>query len=93
MISEDNDGMIKELVVGKKRGQYSPRVRCFALSLSFYSQKAYLYVKKYFKKLPALSTIKSWYRSIDGEPSLSDEAREAIFNRLDAMESLVYMQP
>ncbi|CAD6208873.1 GSCOCG00010695001-RA-CDS, partial [Cotesia congregata] len=54
-------------------------VRSFALSLHFYSPKAYRYVREKFNnKLPSVSTIKSWYRVVDGSPGFTDESFKAI---------------
>lgn len=64
---------------GKICQQYPERIRCFALTLHYYSPKAYNYVRETFKNtLPAISTIRSWYASIDGSPGISPEAMEAI---------------
>ena len=58
---------------------YTRQVRSFALSLHFYSPKVYKYVGETFNKhLLSISTIKSWYRVIDGSPGFTDESFKAI---------------
>ncbi|KAJ3622371.1 hypothetical protein MTP99_002886 [Tenebrio molitor] len=63
----------------KKKGQYSPEIRSFALTLHFYSPKAYNYVRKHWNKLlPHPSTLRQWYRVVDGSPGFTKEAFDAI---------------
>lgn len=70
--------IIKNMKIKDGRG-YSPQVRSFALSLHFYSPKAYRYVREKFNnKLLSVSTIKSWYRVVDGSPGFTDESLKAI---------------
>ena len=64
---------------GNKKGKYAPELRSFALTLHFYSKKAYLYVKKVFNTcLPHTSTIKKWYQVVDGSPGFTKEALEVL---------------
>lgn len=64
---------------GKQSKKYSPKIRTFALTLHFYSPRAYRYVRQYFhRNLPAISTIRNWYSSINGAPGFSKEALEMI---------------
>jgi hypothetical protein len=62
--------LIKRLVMQKKRknlGEYPPELRSFALTLKFYSTKAYNYVRKSFDLgLPHVNVIRSWYSSMNG---------------------------
>lgn len=61
------------------REKYSPALRMFALTLQFYSTKAYNYVRETFDfTLPHPSTITKWYSSINGEPGFTGEAMNAI---------------
>ncbi|KAL3210733.1 hypothetical protein MRX96_008674 [Rhipicephalus microplus] len=61
------------------RDKYSPALRAFALTLQFYSTKAYNYVRETFQcSLPHPSTITKWYSSINGEPGFTSEAINAI---------------
>lgn len=62
---------------------YKPCLRQFALSLHYYSPKAYNYVRyKFYNALPHPKTLAKWYRSVDGEPGISTEAIEAIKRRV-----------
>lgn len=63
----------------KCRGKYSTELRTFALTLHFYSPKAYKYVRNTWGKLlPSISTLKQWYRVVDGEPGFTKESFDAI---------------
>lgn len=71
--------IFKRLVKGPSREKYGEDIRRFALTLSFYSTKAYNYVRETFNKsLPHVSTISKWYQSIDGSPGFTQEAFNAL---------------
>lgn len=75
----DNMQLVDKLKEGKLKGKYPPEIRQFALTLSFYSQKAYEYVRNILGvDLPARSTMQSWYSVIDGKPGVTKEALEAV---------------
>lgn len=58
---------------------YSPELRTFALTLNFYSPRAYRYVRKVFDTcLPHPRTLRKWYETVDGQPGLSSEAFHAL---------------
>lgn len=58
---------------------YPPELRAFALTLNFYSAKAYNFVRDTFDLcLPHPITISKWYRSVNGSPGFSSEAFDAI---------------
>jgi len=69
-------------VLNRKKGlrkKYSAELRKFALTLSFYSSKAYAYVRQTFKNLlPELSTIRKWYAALNGRPGFTDEVFHAL---------------
>lgn len=66
------------------RMQYSPALRSFALTLFYYSPKAYNYVRdKMNSALPAPSTLRSWYNSIDGEAGFTTESFEALSRKVE----------
>jgi len=77
---------VKEFIVrtiknGKSvsRRKYPPALRSFALTLHFYSPRAYNYVRKKMNlALPAPSVLRSWYSSIDGEPGFTSESFETL---------------
>ncbi|KAL1510058.1 hypothetical protein ABEB36_004713 [Hypothenemus hampei] len=63
----------------KKKSCYSPELRSFALTLHFYSPKAYNYVRKHWEKLlPHPSTVRQWYRVVNGDPGFTQEAFNAM---------------
>ncbi len=62
-----------------KKTFYDPDIRKFALTLEFYSAKAYRYVRKVWKNLlPAPSTMRNWYRQVKGAPGYCEEALQAL---------------
>lgn len=53
--------------------KYSPQLRSFALTLHFYSPRAYNFVRNTFDTcLPHTRTIEKWYQSINGQPGFTD---------------------
>lgn len=54
-------------------------MRAFALTLHFYSNKAYNYVReKFINSLPSPRTISKWFQSIEGSPGFCKEALSAL---------------
>ena len=74
--------LMKRLMTQKEKknpGAYPPELRSFAMTLKFYSAKAYNYVRKSFDLgLPCASVIRSWYSSMDGEPGFTKDAMAAL---------------
>ena len=74
--------LMKRLVTQKKKknaGAYPLELRTFAMTLKFYSAKAYKYVRKSFDLgLPHPSVISSWYNVMNGEPGFTKEALTAL---------------
>ncbi|XP_026667506.1 uncharacterized protein LOC113464040 [Ceratina calcarata] len=69
------ESVVKEIQTGKVNGQYPPGLRAFALTVNFYSPKAYNYIRQVFQnKLPSPSTIRAWYSTTDGSPGFTKEA-------------------
>ena len=72
--------IMKRLVRAKDKdapsqGKYPPALRAFALTLNFYSAKAYRFVRKTFNlQLPHPSVIRKWYSNIDGKPGFTAES-------------------
>lgn len=63
----------------QKGGTYPPEIRSFALTLQFYSSKAYEYVRNEFKDcLPHPETIRLWHQVIDGSPGFTKQALDLI---------------
>ncbi|CAH1981442.1 unnamed protein product [Acanthoscelides obtectus] len=88
MISENAqymlDGSIAEDIFnkiqrGRKKEKYSAEPRRFALTVHFYSKKAYNYVRtKLNKILPHTSTITKSYATVNGSPGFLTEALQAL---------------
>ena len=63
----------------KNPGAYPKELRSFAMTLKFYSAKAYKFVRERFDLgLPHPSVISSWYNVMDGEPGFTKEALTAL---------------
>jgi len=62
-----------------KNAKFSPAIRSFALTLQFYSSKAYTFVRKHFNNLlPHPSTLRKWYCVIKGELGFTEESFAAL---------------
>lgn len=71
--------LIRRFLQGPKIQKFSPQLRAFALTLHFYSAKAYNYVRDTFNKsLPHPRTLSRWYQSVDGSPGFTKEAFNAL---------------
>lgn len=59
--------------------KYTAGLKTFALTLHFYSPKAYEYVRKKFETyLPHTRTIKRWYMSVDARTGFTRESLNAL---------------
>lgn len=78
--SEMLERILTDKTTGKlSRDTYPPVLRAFALTLHFYSEKAYKYVRKSFDfVLPLPSTIRKWYSGVNGQPGFTQEAFSAL---------------
>ena len=62
------------------KSKYPEVLKAFAITLQFYSTKAYNYVRRTFHlALSHPSTIRRWYQSINGKPGFTQEAFHALF--------------
>jgi hypothetical protein len=81
--------LMKRVKSNKKSGKgcvYSPELKSFALTLQFYSAKAYSFVRKTFNlALPSQSQIRRWYSKIPADPGFTKPAFDAL--KLKAAES------
>nr|CAI5861024.1 unnamed protein product [Callosobruchus analis] len=67
--------VFNRLLKGPSKQKYTPALRSFALTLHFYSPKAYSFVRKFFNSsLPHPVTVSKWYRNIDGSPGWNEVA-------------------
>lgn len=64
---------------GITKQQFSPALRTFALTLHYYSPKAYEYVRNTFNTcLPHTRTLRAWYSSIHGDAGFTTESFAAL---------------
>lgn len=87
-----SNSKILERQLLKNRGkpvnkQFDSRLRSFALTLHYYSPRAYEYVRQEFNNcLPHCKTISKWYQSIHGKPGIMLEAVNAIKQRSNSVD-------
>ena len=62
-----------------KRYRYSEELRSFAITLKFYSSKAYNFVRKTLNlALPHPAQIRKWYSKVPAEPGFTEPAFDAL---------------
>lgn len=90
--SESVVGLLKELLelqaIGKV-SQYSQQMRKFALTLHFYSAKAYSYLRK-FVKLPHPRTLRQWAMSVGGHPGFTEESFAKIASEVEGSTNIIF---
>eukprot|EP00112_Aurelia_sp_Birch-Aquarium-sp1_P019768 Seg4956.1 transcript_id=Seg4956.1/GoldUCD/mRNA.D3Y31 product="DNA transposase THAP9" protein_id=Seg4956.1/GoldUCD/D3Y31 len=81
---------MKRLTSGKVSGKgkkYPPQLRSFALTLQFYSAKAYDFVRKTFNlALPRQSQARRWYSKVPAEPGFTQPAFQALSAKVQEAE-------
>jgi len=71
-VSQELINRMKKVKKGQGR-KYSPLLKSFALTLQFYSTKAYNFVRNTFDKaLPHQRYIRQWYSKIPAEPGFTE---------------------
>ena len=74
--------LLKRVKSNKKSGKgrvYSPELKSIALTLQFYSSKAYSFLRKTFNlALPSQSQIRRWYSKIPADPGFTQPAFNAL---------------
>ena len=82
--------VMKRTTPGKVYGRgrkYSPQLRSFALTLQFYSTKAYEFVRKTFNlALPHQSQVRRWYSKVPAEPGFTKPAFQALSAKVQEAE-------
>ncbi|KAK7879526.1 hypothetical protein WMY93_033763 [Mugilogobius chulae] len=75
MMDSSFSGVTKELLRRMEKGnksKVSEELRSFAMTLHFYSAKAYSYVRESFDlALPHPDTIRNWYREVSSDPGFT----------------------
>lgn len=70
--------IVKRKLSGKKT-EFSEELQKFAVTLQYYSSKAYNFVRKQFSNiLPHPRTISNWYQNISGEPGFTNESFQTL---------------
>ena len=71
---------MRDMLERNGRVKYPASIRQFAVTLHFYSPKAYQFVRKTWKNLlPAISTLGTWYnKAVEGKPGFTNEAFAAL---------------
>ena len=66
----------KKLTVSKNTKEVYPEpLKNFAMTLHFYSPKAYHYIRQVFNlSLPHESALRRWYTNVDGSPGFTDQS-------------------
>lgn len=86
-IAVGNADLLKRIIY-KSKGipltrKFSSALRTFAVTLHYYSPRAYFYVRDTSDSfLPHLRTLKKWYCCVDGEPGFNKEALAFIKERI-----------
>ncbi|XP_047129514.1 putative uncharacterized protein DDB_G0286901 [Hydra vulgaris] len=89
-MSESTKQLFCRIFQGKVKKHYPPELRSFALTLNFYSAKAYSYVRKTFNiALPHPRTIQKWYESVDCSPGFSKEALVTLHSKVKEAQKIV----
>ena len=77
--------MLKRITNKSGKGvRYSPALRSFALTLQFYSTKAYEYVRRTFDlSLPHQRQIRRWYSKIQADPGFTEASFAALMKKVE----------
>lgn len=98
-IITENFGKNAELfkrLLAKNKGNSGPKkygecLRSFALTLNFFSPRAYCFVRDYFNKiLPHPKTLSKWYSSISGQPGFTTEALNMLRLKAESSETPIF---
>lgn len=88
--------LMKRMLTNSKRGKvgrqkFDKVLRSFALTLQFYSSKAYEYVRETFNlALPSQRIIRNWLSNISCEPGFSQPAFDSLKVKVSHNKSLSY---
>jgi hypothetical protein len=67
--------MLRKKLYGCKTSAYTEQLRSFAMTLHFYSAKAYDFVRRSFRMaLPHPQTLRKWCSAVEGKPGFTAEA-------------------
>jgi len=73
--------MLKRKLKGHTTDVYSANIKAFALTLHFYSPKAYNFVRQSFvNALPHVSTLRRWSSAVNGKPGFTEVSFEVKYH-------------
>lgn len=88
--SDSLQNIAKRHLCGTKNSPFTPDLRRFAITLHFYSARAYNYVRKSFNHLlPSERTIRNWYQVIDGKPGFTDESFRSLRQKAEEKVTII----
>ena len=74
--------------INAKVTHYCESLRSFAITLHFYSPKAYNYIRKTFKNcLPHERTLQKWFRNVSSKPGFSNDSFTALEYKIKFLKS------
>ncbi|GFO42646.1 THAP domain containing 9 [Plakobranchus ocellatus] len=74
---------MKRILQKKGQRSFHPSLKAFAITLQFYSTKAYNFVRDMFGLgLPAVSTLRGWFRSVDGNVGFNASVMQSLENKV-----------
>jgi len=74
--------LFKKVLSKKNTKHYKEDIRQFAITLHYFSPRAYNYVRNVLKgALPHYKTLSKWYKTIDAEPGFTSESFEMLKKR------------
>ncbi|GFN88513.1 THAP domain containing 9 [Plakobranchus ocellatus] len=75
--------LMKRILQKKGQGSFHPSLKAFANTLQFFSTKAYNFVRDTFGLgLPAVSTLRGWFRSVDGNVGFNASVMQSLENKV-----------
>lgn len=75
----------------KVKGKYLEDIRKFAITLHYFSPRAYNYVRNVLKgALPHYKTLSKWYKTVNAEPGFTSESFEILKKRNVNMQKNIY---
>ncbi|GFN91159.1 THAP domain-containing protein 9-like protein [Plakobranchus ocellatus] len=75
--------LMKRILQKKGQRSFHPSLKTFAITLQFYSTKANNFVRDTFGLgLPAVSTLRGWFRSVDGNVGSNASVMQSLENKV-----------
>ena len=82
--------LIDDLKCSKIKGKYTPAIRQFAISISFFSNAAYNQLRDIMAvsniELPSVKTNSKWYQNVNGSPGITKNSLEILRRRVQLAE-------